>query len=148
MKEQEKNNHLQNNNKDSKQSTLLVERREMFSGPLPHPEILERYNSIVPGSAQKIIQMAENQSAHRIDIEKKVIGSDIRNSHRGQIFGFIIAITGIISSLILIIRGYTTGGSILGGGTVVSLAAIFVYGARARNRERMKKESDISNLRT
>jgi len=30
-----------------------------FSGPLPPPEILEKYNQVVPGLAERIITMAE-----------------------------------------------------------------------------------------
>jgi uncharacterized membrane protein len=32
-----------------------------FSGPLPPPEALAKYNDILPGAADRIITMAEHQ---------------------------------------------------------------------------------------
>ena len=32
-----------------------------FQGPLPHPDHFEKYNEILPGSAERILKMAENQ---------------------------------------------------------------------------------------
>lgn len=43
------------------------------SGPLPDPATLERYDLLVPGTAERIIRMAEEQSAHRREFYKKEI---------------------------------------------------------------------------
>lgn len=62
----------------------IVERRSVtFCGPLPPPEILQQYNEILPGAANRIITMAEEQSSHRRILESKVINSDIINSRLG-----------------------------------------------------------------
>jgi uncharacterized membrane protein len=42
----------------------------LFSGPIPPPDLLERYNQIIPEGADRILKMAEKQSAHRQKIEK------------------------------------------------------------------------------
>ena len=52
------------------EAILSIIRQSSFSGPLPPPQILEKYESIVPGSADRIIGMAEKQSEHRRSIEK------------------------------------------------------------------------------
>ena len=39
------------------------------SGPIPSPQILQQYNNIVPGAAERIIRMAEKQSDHRMALE-------------------------------------------------------------------------------
>ncbi len=41
----------------------LVERAEIFLGPLPHPGHLRQYDEIVPGAADHIIRMAEATDA-------------------------------------------------------------------------------------
>ena len=51
-----------------------------FSGPLPHPDMLRKFDDVVPGAAERIIKMAEDQSNHRKDLERKVIESDIARS--------------------------------------------------------------------
>jgi uncharacterized membrane protein len=38
---------------------------EQFSGPIPHPNILESYNRILPGAAERILSMAEEEQKHR-----------------------------------------------------------------------------------
>ena len=38
---------------------------EMFSGPLPHPEHLEKYERLVSGSARQILDMAGREQSHR-----------------------------------------------------------------------------------
>lgn len=59
---------------------------ERFSGPLPPPEVLEKYNAIEPGSANRIIRMAESQAQHRQSLERTVIESrtrsDLKNGPR------------------------------------------------------------------
>ena len=41
---------------------------QQFSGPIPPPDALAQYNNIVPGAAERILKMAENQAAARIRI--------------------------------------------------------------------------------
>lgn len=48
-----------------------------FSGPLPHPEDLAKYEQILPGAADRLIRMAEQQAAHRQNLEKAVIFSNL-----------------------------------------------------------------------
>ena len=71
-------------------------RGEAFSGPLPPPDLLVKYNTAVPDAAERILRMAEAQSAHRQDIERRVVKSNTLNQTLGTIFGFIIAM-GVIS---------------------------------------------------
>jgi len=116
-------------------------RREEFShysGPVPPPEMLEKYNAIVPNGAERIFVMAENQSAHRQDIEKKVINSDIINARLGVIFAFIIAMTCIASAVLSAFHGYSTFGGFLGTGGLIGLVATFIYGTKSRKEERQR----------
>ena len=77
------NNLPENNNESQKNKRELIhaESFRSFSGPLPPPEILERFNDVGPGAAERIIKMAEEQFAHRVYLEKNVIGSDIERSN-------------------------------------------------------------------
>ena len=112
---------------------------QSFSGPLPHPEILRLFNEAVPGSAERIIKMAEEQSAHRRDLEKKVIESDVASSKWGQTLGFIIDMTGLMVSAVVAIYGNAWAGTIIGVGTIASLVGVFMYGSNARSKEREEK---------
>ena len=46
-----------------------VPNNQQFSGLLPHPKILQEYEQVYPGAANRIIKMAEDQSQHRQKIE-------------------------------------------------------------------------------
>ena len=115
---------------------------QTFSGPLPPPEILRKFNDVVPGAADRIITMAEEQSAHRRELEKKVIESDIERSKWGQVLGFTIAITGLVASTLIAIYGSALAGGIIGVGTLATLVGVFMYGTVTRSREREEKEAE------
>jgi uncharacterized membrane protein len=110
-----------------------------FSGPLPHPEILARYEQIQPGAADRIIAMAEAQSRHRQDLETKAIDSDIKNSRTGLHYGLIIGLATILSGAACIFVGQQWGGIFLGGAGLTGLVGVFVYGSREKKIERKKR---------
>lgn len=112
--------------------------RQEFSGPIPHPMLLQQYDQVIPGAAERILKMAENQSAHRMDLEKIVIRSDVTKSERGQVFGLGVAILGIIASIILGLAGHEIAAGIIGGSDLVSLASVFVFGRRRKELERAR----------
>ena len=63
----------------SSQGSRSVARVETFQGPIPPPSVLEAYEKILPGAAERILKMAENQSTHRQEIEKIVVRSGARD---------------------------------------------------------------------
>lgn len=114
----------------------IIEVNQEFSGPIPPPHLLDQYNQIVPGAAERILSMAERQSAHRLELEKQVIASDIKKSERGQVFGLVVATVGLVLAFTLGMTGHQVAAGIIGGADIVSLAAIFVYGRRQKQIER------------
>lgn len=107
-----------------------------FQGPLPHPQILDHYNQILPGAAERIISQWENQAKHRQDLERKVISADIRNSYLGSILGFIIALSAITSGTILAYIGRPSEGI---AAIITALAGIigaYGWGSYQRQKER------------
>lgn len=103
-----------------------IEESSSFRGPLPPPEMLKGYESVLPGASERILKMAEKQQDHRMYIEKTIVERQIRQSGNGQIWG------GILSALfgaIAFILGYT-GHDFLAGTiattTIISLVLVFV----------------------
>lgn len=145
------NNLSQNNHGIAKvgrdrENGLIAQKIEInhskFSGPLPHPEILAKYDEIVPGAANRIIKMAEEQSAHRKDLERKVIQSDITNSKIGLIFGFLIGLAAFYLSYEMAKLSQPWLAGVLGLGYVVSLVGTFIYGSQNRRRELKEKKEE------
>jgi len=134
--------HFHQNNNQPKNQAVVAYEQHSFSGPLPHPEILRQFEQVSPGAAERIIKMAEEQSLHRRELEKKVIESDISQSKWGQRLGFVISMTGLVVSALVAIYGNPIAGTIIGVGTIASLVGVFMYGTNSRKQEREKKEVD------
>ena len=70
-----------------KESELVVSRR-FYSGPIPPASELAKYAEIDKNLPNRILTMAESQKNHRIDIENKIVISQLKENGRGQIFAF------------------------------------------------------------
>ena len=113
-----------------------------FSGPLPPPEVLDKYNQIIPNGAERIMAMAEKQSSHRRQLEKTVITTDSRNSLLGIIFALIIGLATITIGGIVIYAGHGFAGTFLGSAGLTGLVSTFIYGTRQRRQERETKHQE------
>jgi uncharacterized membrane protein len=104
------------------------------SGPLPSPEVIEKYNSAITNGADRIMLMAEKQQEHRIELEKSTIKEQLLQSRRGQTFGLIIGITSILASVTCILLGHDWPGAVIGAGGITGLVSVFVYGKRQQSK--------------
>jgi uncharacterized membrane protein len=121
-----------------KQRVVQIEEK-ISVGPLPPPEVLREYEETLPGSAERIISMAERQARHRQELEKVAVKAGARDSLLGLIFGLIIGLAAILGGVFIAYSGKEIGGSVLGGGGLVSLVTVFVYGSKQRRLERERK---------
>ena len=120
-------------------TSKLVGISQQYSGPLPPPDILEKFNQIIPNGAERIMVMAEAQSKHRMTLETKVLNTDSRNSLLGVIFAFILGVTSIVTGGTVVFNGQPWPGTILGSAGLVGLVSTFIYGTRERKKERENK---------
>lgn len=111
-----------------------------FSGPIPDPHTLRTYDELVPGAADRILKMAENQSTHRRELEKIAVKSGARNSLFGIICAFIIAVVTVTAGAYVIVNGQQWGGTILGSAGLVGLVGVFVYGTNSSRKERERNK--------
>lgn len=90
---------------------------------LPAPEELARYEKVVPGGAERILEMAEQQSTHRREMEEKSVSAEIRGARIKQVLTFVLALaTGVLGGILLI------SGSELAGLMVILVDAAAVVG--------------------
>jgi len=127
-----------------RQQVVQAQISATFSGPLPHPDILIRYNDAIPDAAERIVALAERQSAHRMALENRVIDADIRRANSGLIAGLVVALVFGAGSFVLVLSGYALVGGIIGTGDIVALAGTFVYGTESRRRERRDRAQAFS----
>lgn len=110
-----------------------------FSGPLPPPDTLIRYNDAVPNAADRIITMAEQQAAHRRQMESAYLAQDHLRSVLGIGAGLVVVLAVLAASVFLVVTGNPVAGTILGSVDIIGLASVFVYANERRRSERLEK---------
>lgn len=117
-----------------------------FSGPLPPARELAAYEQAFPGSAERIFQMRENeiklteaQVNNRINLENKVIDSDIRNSRIGVISASLWLFVGLGMTTLFVMTGHDKAGEIIGPSVIASILTAFITNNSNRRKEREDK---------
>jgi uncharacterized membrane protein len=90
--------------------------------------------------------MAEQQMAHRHQLEAQVIGSDVNSAYGGLVAGFVLGLVSICAGVWAIVNGHDWAGATVATGVVVGLVSVFVYGTRSRRQERQHKAQMLPRL--
>ena len=116
-------------------SEVVAIKAESFIGPIPHPEHLAGYERVLPGAADRLLEMAEKQADHRRQIESYVTESKIKFEARGQWIACALATLATAGGIWLIASdksGWGLGTIIT---AVAALVATFIYAKRPKQRE-------------
>lgn len=95
---------------------------ESFAGPLPPPILLGEYEEALPGLAERIVTMAENEGNHRRGIECRLI----RLTEMGLLTGFILSLVAIGGGMLLVWAGKGLEGLAPLILSIVGIVTIFV----------------------
>jgi len=116
---------------------------QQFSGPIPPPELLRKYEELVQGAADRIISMAEKQSNHRQILESQVINSNIGNERLGMILGFLICVLAISGGIYAVVQGKNATGIAAIVTPLVALVAVFIYGKSEQKKNLQARQQGI-----
>ncbi|MCL2291097.1 MAG: DUF2335 domain-containing protein [Bacteroidetes bacterium] len=111
--------------------------QQHYSGPIPPPEALAKYNEVHPGLAERIITMAESEALHRRKTENRMTKSYMIATILGICFAFFSVC--IISFLVYysIYKGFGKEAAMIAIGAIASVAGVFMFFKRA-NKDRKK----------
>lgn len=100
------------------------------TGPLPSPEVLEQYKAVQADLPERILAMAERQSAHRQEMEKKLVSGQVAAQTRGQVFGLLmgLGVLGLAGFAAHLNMPHLAG--IVAGLDLASLVGVFMYGKK------------------
>lgn len=118
---------------------LIRQELSFYSGPLPSPRVLREFDEVVPGSARRLIDRFEKQSDHRMAMEEKNLDASIDRANRGLVAGLIVVVLALATALILGLNGQEVAAAAIGGGSLATVAGVFVYGSINQRRERVEK---------
>lgn len=132
---------------DRREIVRVAHQISRFSGPLPPPEDLANYERVLPGSADRIICMAEGQATHRQSLEQKVINANVSIQQLGLACAFIIAMTAIVGGIWISLKGMSGTGLSVIIGALGALVGVFVYGKSEQRKELAHNEDALANRR-
>ena len=84
------------------------------------------YEDVLPGSADRILSMAESEQRHRIEWETDALHASMRDTKSGQRFGFAALTVCIGAAVFLAMHGHDTVAGIMAGVSVVGLVGRFL----------------------
>lgn len=111
---------------DEAEEEVVLSIVRAYSGPLPDPATLKGFEEVLPGAADRIIRMAEEESKHRHTISSRDLIQGFVLNIVGQIFALLIALAGIGGGVYCISKGYQWSGGFLGGLPILGLVWVFV----------------------
>ena len=106
--------------------TMLVSER--FSGPMPHPRHLREYEDILPGSAERILSMAERSLDHNATMEETALTAAIDDRKRGMRYGLAAFIASLVTASALAYFGQTPVAIAVLSTAVLGAVAAFING--------------------
>ena len=75
-----------------------------------------------------------------MELESHAIQEELRQSGRGQVFGFILGIVGLALATALALSGHETIAGIFGTTTILGLVTVFVIGKKSQQKDLKEKE--------
>lgn len=127
-----------------------IQKSSKFSGPIPSPEVLEGYKTVLPDAPERILAMAEREQSHRHKLEQQQVSAytrDIKDDRYegrlGQIFAVTIALTAIACGTYLAINDKQISGSIISASGIGGIVTVFVKGrSPTREKDEVDQDSD------
>lgn len=118
----------QNQRGEIVQRVVQVLASERFAGPIPHPRHLREYEDILPGSAERILAMAEGQLEHNRAMDRAIVRDEAADRTRGMRYGLWAFLAALLGASVMGAIGQTAVAVAFLAATVIGAVAVFVKG--------------------
>lgn len=106
---------------------------EITTGPLPHPDLLIKYNKAIPNGAERIMKIAEKEQDNRIERQNKAVQANISTRKRGQVMAFILSLLVMGLFILLVFTGHSTEAYVIVGAGFLSVIGLFLEVLKKKN---------------
>ncbi|WP_158601719.1 DUF2335 domain-containing protein [Solilutibacter pythonis] len=106
-----------------------------WAGPLPPPAVLAQFEQAVPGAAERILKMAEDEGEHARRIQASAYHGAARAQLLGQVFALMVALGGLASATVLALHDHDWVAGIVASTTVTTVVAAFLQARRAAKQK-------------
>lgn len=107
---------------------------KLHIGPIPPAEELEHLERIHPGLADRCMNMAEKEQAHRLSLDSAILSKEFTLKSTGQWLALAALALLVTVTAYLAYLGFGKESAYLGVGTIVGVVAIFVTGRHLESR--------------
>ena len=97
-----------------------------WRGPIPPPEVMQAYNKLVPNSAERILKMAEDNSRHKIELEKRQQDDKYKTVTLGQHYALIFILVFFATAIIGLFLGYPFTSGVIGSVGIASIVSALI----------------------
>lgn len=101
---------------------------EGYSGPLPHPDHFDQFERVCPGTADRILTMAERQESHRMWWERFAIRAQFALAFFGLAAALTVSLALIYGAIKLGLSGHEWLGVALVAASAVGMVTAFIKG--------------------
>ena len=116
---------------------VSVSQTQLYSGPIPPPEALAKYETIQAGFADRLMKMGEKEQEERlaaqknfIETEKQIGLFELSNFKRGQFFALLSVLS--VVGLCALYVGDSKSARDIAVTVIIGLASVFIVGRFAR----------------
>jgi uncharacterized membrane protein len=108
---------------------------------LPSPDMLAQYEAIMPGSAERMLRLAEDRANHRYEMEQAQLAADTRKAYVALGVGGGLAGVGLFIGAVIAFEESVFGGMVVIAISFILFASIFssVVGQRRSQPARAAK---------
>jgi len=103
---------------------VAAQTTQLYQGPIPHPEVLAKFDDLVPGAAQRLINLAVEESEHRRQMEDMAMTANVSTQSRNvaiaeyqskavfrsdtisQILGAVVTTSCVVGAVYLAVNGH------------------------------------------
>ena len=124
---------------------------EVWRGPLPNPTVLRGFEEVLPGAAERLFDLYETQSQHRMGLERDTAQTARKVHLRGQWMAYTLSLAGVLGYVSQQIWG--RGGAAWATGVVIVpivglpavLSAVHWLRAARRQPSAQNTEAEVSS---
>jgi len=109
---------------------------------LPSAQELAGYRHAARLAPRIILEEFAAEGAHRRQVELEIVRAENARANRGQVFALLVLLAGMAVGGWLVMSGHDWAGTVVAGGNLVGMAALFLRVRRGRARDDEGQEKD------
>ncbi|MYD65223.1 MAG: DUF2335 domain-containing protein [Chloroflexi bacterium] len=120
---------------DPDEAEEILFRAARFRGPLPPPGLFREYEDVLPGAADRILSMAEDETTHRHAVALRALDIAAENQpgrRFGVLAGLVLALALAAIAFAMVIMEYAWPAVAVILIKVAAMVGMFIYGMRER----------------